>query len=146
MGSPLGPVLANLFMSFHEANWIKEYGPGNILFYKRYVNDIFCLLNNENKAEHFLEYLNSKHTSIKFTMETEVKNKIPFLDILITSSEKGDFHTSVYRKKTFTGLLLNFNRCLACIHVPLHCLLWCVGDVNSIPVDNILESLNVSMV
>ena len=37
MGSPLGPILANLFMSFHEANWIKEYGPGNILFYKRYV-------------------------------------------------------------------------------------------------------------
>ena len=42
-------------------------------------------------------------------METEVENKIPFLDILITSSEKGDFHTSVYRKNTFTGLLLNFN-------------------------------------
>ena len=59
MGSPLGPALANLLMSFHEANWIKEYGPGNILFYKRYVDDIFCLLNNENEAEHFLEYLNS---------------------------------------------------------------------------------------
>ena len=110
IGSPLGPVLANLFMSFfHEANWIKEYGPGNILFYKRYVDDIFCLLNNENEAEHFLEYLNSKHTGIKFTMETEVENKIPFLDILIRSSEKGDFHTSVYRKNTFTGLLFNFN-------------------------------------
>ena len=38
-----------------------------------------------------------------------MENKIPFLDILITSSEKGDFHTSVYRKNTFTGLLLNFN-------------------------------------
>ena len=109
MGSPLGPVLANLFMSFHEANWIKVYGSGNILFYKRYVDDIFCLLNNENEAEHFLEYLNSKHTSIKFTMKTEAENKIPFLDILITSPEKGDFHTSVCRKNTFTGLLLNFN-------------------------------------
>ena len=60
-------------MSFHEANWIKEYGPGNILFYKRYVDDFFCLLNNENEAGHFLEYLNSKHTGIKFTMETEVE-------------------------------------------------------------------------
>ena len=38
-----------------------------------------------------------------------MENKIPFLDILITLSEKGDFHTSVYRKITFTGLLLNFN-------------------------------------
>ena len=44
MGSPLGPVFS---VSFHEANWIKEYGPGNILFYKIYVDDIFCFLNNE---------------------------------------------------------------------------------------------------
>ena len=67
------------------------------------------MVNNENKTEHFLEYLNSKHLSIKFTMETEVENKIPFLNILIISFGKGDVHTSVYRKNTFTGLLLNFN-------------------------------------
>ena len=70
------------------------------------VDDIFCL-ENELVANDFLQYLNSKHSNIKFTMETEIEKKLPFLDILITSS-KNSFLTSVFRKSTFTGLFLNF--------------------------------------
>ena len=47
MGSSLGPVLANLFMSVNEKEWIGDYVTSPILFYKRYVDDIFCLLHNE---------------------------------------------------------------------------------------------------
>ena len=108
MGSPLGPVLANLFMSVNEKNWINDYQSSPIFFYKRYVDDIFCLLKNETEANNFLKYLNDKHPSIKFTMETEVNKKIPFLDILIKMSETGEFVTSVYRKSTFSGLFMNF--------------------------------------
>ena len=32
MGSPLGPVLANLFMSYHEKQWIEEYKYSQIIF------------------------------------------------------------------------------------------------------------------
>ena len=50
MGSPLAPVLANLFMGYHENNWLNNYkGPAPII-YKRYVDDIFCLFNNELEA------------------------------------------------------------------------------------------------
>ena len=78
MGSPLGPVLANLFMSVWEKDWINDYKSSPILFYKRYVDDIFCLVKNEFEAKSLLDYLNNKHLSIKFTMETEVNNKMPF--------------------------------------------------------------------
>ena len=69
---------------------------------------LFCLVENEFVAKDFLTYLNNKHPNIKFTMEIEKDKMIPFLDVLITSPEEGNFLISVFRKSTFTGLLLNF--------------------------------------
>ena len=34
MGSPLGPVLANLFMGYHEKKWLQELDKGKVLMYK----------------------------------------------------------------------------------------------------------------
>ena len=106
MGSPLGPVLANLFIAVKEKDWLEscENPPS---FYRRYVDDIFCLMKSEDEANSFLVYLNAKHPNIKFTMEVEKDEKLPFLDVLI-SSKNDNFETSVYRKQTFTGLFMNF--------------------------------------
>ena len=45
-------------------------------------------------------------------METEEKGQLPFLDVLLSkqsaSDHQGFFITSVYRKKTNTGLLANY--------------------------------------
>ena len=40
MGSPLAPVLANIFTGFHESNWLNEYDLNKPKFYLRYVDDI----------------------------------------------------------------------------------------------------------
>ena len=44
MGSPLGPTLANAFLSYHEQTWLEncpsEFKP---VLYRRYVDDIFVL-------------------------------------------------------------------------------------------------------
>ena len=44
MGSPLGPLLANIFLSHHEKIWLdncpSEFKP---FFYRRYVDDSFIL-------------------------------------------------------------------------------------------------------
>ena len=53
MGSPLGPVLANLFMGYHERNWLQEFDIGEVLLYRRYVDDVFCMFRNEIDAEFF---------------------------------------------------------------------------------------------
>ena len=49
-------------------------------------------------------YLNGRHNSIKFTTEFEQAEQIPFLDILVKRCPNNTFVTSVYRKKTLTGL------------------------------------------
>ena len=46
------------------------------------------------------------HKNIKFTYEKQIDNKLPFLDILISNNE--NLQTSVFHKKTYTGLLLNY--------------------------------------
>lgn len=43
MGSPLAPVLTNPFMGHHEKIWLEQYKGPEVLFYRRYVDDTFCL-------------------------------------------------------------------------------------------------------
>ena len=107
MGSPLAPVLANLFLSHHERTWLSNFKDSSVLFYRRYVDDIFCMFHNEPDALLFFNYLNLQHPNIKFTFEKEDNNQISFLDIRITKSADRCI-TSVFHKKTYTGLLLNF--------------------------------------
>ena len=42
MGSPLAPVLANIFMGFYESKWLNEYNLYKAKFYLRYVDDILA--------------------------------------------------------------------------------------------------------
>ena len=47
MGSPLIPVLANVFMGFYESKWPYEYNPNKPKFYLRCVDDILAAFDNE---------------------------------------------------------------------------------------------------
>ena len=40
MGSPLAPVVANIFMGFYESKWLNEYNFNKAKFDLRYVEDI----------------------------------------------------------------------------------------------------------
>ena len=53
MWFPLGSLLANLFMGYHEKKWLQEFDKGKALIYKRYVDDIFCMFGNNKDAEFF---------------------------------------------------------------------------------------------
>ena len=57
MGSPLGPTLANVFLSFYEVKLIeqcpKEFKP---VFYRRYVDDIFVLFESTEHLSKFRDY------------------------------------------------------------------------------------------
>ena len=108
MGSPLGPVLANIFMSHLEDKMFDQCSPEcRPIYYRRYVNDTFILFRNKFAAEQFLEFANNIHNNIDFTIEYENDDNLPFLDILVTRNAR-HFTTSIFRKKTYTGLGLNF--------------------------------------
>ena len=46
----------------------------------RYVEDTFTFSKNKIDALNFLGYLNGRHNNIKFTIEFERNDEIPFLD------------------------------------------------------------------
>ena len=98
MGSPLGPVLANIFMCHFEEKWVLNNNARPSVWFPRYVDDTFTLFDNKNTATQFLYYLNNCHANIKFTVEFEENSTIPFLDILI-KPHNPTFSTSIYRKK-----------------------------------------------
>ena len=65
MGSPLAPVLANIFMGFHVSKWLNEYNFNKPKFYLRYVDDILAAFDNEQDSLNFLDFLNNRHPNIK---------------------------------------------------------------------------------
>ena len=76
-------------------------------FFKRYVDDTFVIWpHGRKRLDDFFEYLNSLHPSIKFTMEIEHNDTLPFLDVLITKNNNTLSHTT-YRKKTHTNRYLH---------------------------------------
>ena len=109
IGSPLAPVLANLFMGHHERIWLENYKVSSISFYQRHLDNTFSLFDTEYDAILFFDYINDRHPNIRFTTEKEMDKKISaFLDVLIDNSQPLSPITRVYRKNTFTGLLTNY--------------------------------------
>ena len=112
MVSPLGPVLANTFVCHFEEKWFSSrFCPS---LWSRYVDDTFTMFDSKDNANELLSFLNSRHDSIKFTIEFDEDNKIPFLDILLKRCPDNIFSTSVYRKKTFTGLYTKWDSFTLC--------------------------------
>ena len=106
MGSPLGSILANIFVGFHERRLFDKFPKP--FTYLRYVDDTFVSIKSRSDALEFFDTLNQLHYSLSFTMEGESNGLLPFLDVLV---ERGDssFLTSVYRKPTFIGLYLDWH-------------------------------------
>ena len=100
MGSALGPIMAGFAMAKIESQ-LREQPP----FYARYVDDILCAFSCESDAMKFLQTLNSSSNVLKFTIEKEADNKIPFLDVLIQKSDHG-LQFALYKKTTNTGRYL----------------------------------------
>ena len=107
MGSPLSPVLANIYMEYFEEMELASTSLKPTMWL-RYMDDTLILSQHQEDDQILLNNLNSICLSLQFTIEKEQDNKLPFLDVLVTRTEQG-FRSSVYRKPTFTGQYLNFN-------------------------------------
>jgi hypothetical protein len=107
MGSPLGPLFANFFMSDFECKHMSKLKSLGLILWYRYVDDVFATTTSKEAADTCLEYLNDQHNNIKFTIEHEDNNKIPFLESWV-ERKPNKYITYVYHKKTFTGVYLNW--------------------------------------
>ena len=106
MGSPLGPVLANIFMVELEKTLVPQLQDQVLLWY-RYVDDTFTFI-KKNCVDEVLHVLNSFHASIKFTFEKEGDSVLSFLDVKVIKKSDGTFDTDIHRKQTDTNIYLNW--------------------------------------
>ena len=89
MGSPLVPVLANIFMVELERSVIPT-------------------LMDKMSIDYVLKMLNGFHRNIQFTYQVEINSKISFLDVLVIRDSNNNINTTVYRKNTNNDIYLNW--------------------------------------
>ena len=99
MGNPLSPVLSNIYMEFFEVHILPTICDFEIIWY-RYVDDVICLWPSDRDPMLFLQELNDLVPSIKFKIEIENNNALPFLDTLVTRTHDQQLKFKVYRKPT----------------------------------------------
>ncbi|KAJ8941479.1 hypothetical protein NQ318_017864 [Aromia moschata] len=74
----------------------------------RYVDDTFIIWPpGIYSLTVFFDYLNTLHSNIKFTMETEKYGVLPFLEVLVKRTNNIKLAQGAYRKKTHTDRYLN---------------------------------------
>ena len=109
MESNLATLLANWFVcSFDTVLFNKHPEPK---MYCRYVDDIYCVFRSGKQGTLFTEKLNNLHNTMMFTMNTSIKNELPFLDINIETKED-QFITSIYKKSSNANVLNNYESCI----------------------------------
>ena len=90
MGTKMAPSYANIFMAELEEQLLGNY-PIKPLLWKRYIDDILCIWpESPSGLDHFIQYLNQSHPTIKFTYESSTQS-VNFLDLTIY---KGHRHTA----------------------------------------------------
>ena len=113
MGSPLGPILADIFMSNLEIK-LNRFSTNKPTIWIRYVDDIFCIFNKQQNINDFLRRINKWHPNISFTIESETNERLPFLDVLVIRDNTIDkYVTTLYKKRRNTNLYLLYesNQC-----------------------------------
>ncbi len=107
MGSPVSPLVANLFMEDFEERALSSY-PHPPRFWGRYVDDTFVIIEKEHIIP-FTNHINSLHPAIHFTTENESEGQLPMLDVMVKKKDSGLLSFSVYRKATHTDHYLQFD-------------------------------------
>ena len=86
-GSPVSAVISNLYMEVFEEQAI-ESTPYKPKIWKRYVDDTFTIF-DRSIVDSFLQHLSSQQPTIRFTVQTEQKSKIAFLDTFVSRAPDG---------------------------------------------------------
>ena len=99
-------LLTSLWVIMNNIGYFKK---SRYQFY--FIGDMFMIFlsmfKTSEQADKFLDFLNSRHKNIKFTIKKEQDQKLPFLNVLITKSSNNRITTN-YKKSKDTGLLTNY--------------------------------------
>ena len=107
MGLPVSVMIANLVMENVEEEAMSTFlNPPK--FWRRCVDDPFVII-KKTEVDEFHNHIKNIEASIKFSIEHETNNSIPFLEVCVTREASGGLMTKIYKKPTHTNRYLNFN-------------------------------------
>ena len=107
MGSPVSPIVANMFMEHFEEKALISFHH-SLKFWGRYVDDTMVAI-LYHLIEEFTIHLNSIDDRIQFTVEHQQDRCIPMLDTKISILDDGSLKFEVYRKKTHTDQYMQYD-------------------------------------
>jgi hypothetical protein len=106
-GSPLAPVVANLYMNDLESAPCQKWKE-QLQYYKRYVDDVFAIWKGtESELQQFQSEMDGLHRNIKFTW-TSRRDKAEFLDLVIYK-RKNKLEYRIHQKALNRYLYIPFN-------------------------------------
>ncbi|VDK76827.1 unnamed protein product [Dibothriocephalus latus] len=88
MGTPLGPLLADIFMGKLEKFQL-NYQIHKLKQYNRYIDDIFAIATTKTNVEAPFNAVNQAHLSSKFTLEVETASSLHFLNVFLSCRPDG---------------------------------------------------------
>ena len=108
MGNSLGPILADIYMAhLKETAFLKDVLDFSPVFYRRYLDDTFCLFKERSHVQRFLDFINKVDESIQFDVEHEHNSSLSFLDMVVTRNNNKTYpDISNKVKATDKGLFL----------------------------------------
>lgn len=110
MGSASAPSIANLFMAIFEQELIfigSNPFVQNIIFYRRYIDDLLIIYTQVNTVKEFMGWLNSLDNNIQFTGQYN-HDSIPFLDVYVYRDTNNKIAVKPYRKSTDRNIYLHY--------------------------------------
>jgi hypothetical protein len=103
--------LAEIFIQELEQNRLKHVLEGKkIIYYNRYVDDIFMIYDQNKITQDILKQFNTQHENLQITINEEINNQIEYLDLKLTNKQ-GQLEIEVYRKPTATDITINNSSC-----------------------------------
>ena len=96
MGSPLGLILADIFVGYLEIKLFLNFKSPLICLW--YIDDTFVMFENRQESSSFLNGLNNLHKNLNFKKEEEHNNSLNFLDVCVQWSVERELLTKIHRK------------------------------------------------
>jgi len=109
MGAPSSGIISESFLQHFEHTHLPKLAHKHKLInYFRYVDDILLIYDDLQTDVHtILSDFNSLHPNLQFTKETELDNKLNYLDITILKTPTS-VSIGVFRKPTFTDTIIPY--------------------------------------
>jgi len=104
MGKSISGDITGIFMESYEEEFILNPNNNKFIpaFWKREVDDVYCLWQyGQETIQKFLDYLNSRHPRIKWTIEIEKEGVLPFVDLNLCRKAYR-ISAGIYRKASHT--------------------------------------------